>query len=102
MTKFIEQYLAAAQHLIRTPEWIRALKPDKTVEGDDWAAYTWLGEDIDGDILIEVYDDGEVMAMAPNPDGKGRGICEVRISDREWIENFSRHGWADTNPSFNG
>lgn len=77
------------------PDWIVALKPDRATPTDESVCCVW----IDRDILLDVYEDGEVVAMAPCEDGK-RGYCEVVLTDREWIENFVAHGWSDTNPTF--
>ena len=79
----------------RLPEWLEDLRPDRKTWTGESTCCEWLKRGI----ILDVYEDGDVVAMAPCEEEK-TGYCEVPITDQEWLTNFVDHGWADTNPSF--
>jgi len=89
------------------PNWLLDLNPDRITRIYESSILDWDSKKIS----IEVYDTGEVVAIAPDVDDLNTevvkmitdidkmGFCEVSIKDQEWITSFSIHGWnQDTFP----
>lgn len=78
------------------PNWLLDLNPNMITRMDESSILEWDSKKI----TIEVYDDGVVVALAPDVDDIDKmGFCEVSIKDQEWITSFSIHGWnQDTFP----
>ena len=80
------------------PDWIADLKPDHAGRTSD---ESWLCQWSARNIRIEFFDSGYVVALAPDNEHIHKtAFCEMETTDREWVQNFVNHGWADTNPSF--